>query len=88
MPKVIDKVAAIVHYVDGRTEEGYFNHPCQPGGQYQSQFTTLWKDEGLETFINLAHVINIEQSIIYREADSNNGLKVKDFATRRCFLKG
>lgn len=88
MPKVIDKVAAIVHYVDGRTEEGYFNHPCQPEGQYQSQFTTLWKGEGLETFINLAHVINIEQSIIYREADSNNGLKVKDFATRRCFLKG
>lgn len=74
MPKVIDKVAAIVHYVDGRTEEGYFNHPCQQGGQYQSQFTTLWKEDGLETFINLDHVINIEQSIIYREADISQGI--------------
>ncbi|CAH3643553.1 TPA: hypothetical protein ACNVTV_005062 [Citrobacter freundii] len=87
MPKVIDKVAAIVHYVDGRTEEGYFSSPLQ-GGQYQSQFVTLRKEDGVETFINLSHVINIEQSTIYREGDSNHGLKVKDFATRRCFLKG
>ncbi|MCK6836239.1 hypothetical protein L8S32_05120 [Enterobacter asburiae] len=67
MPKVIDKVAAIVHYVDGRTEEGYFNYPIQHGGQYQPQFVTLWKRDGLETFINLSHVISIDQSITYRE---------------------
>lgn len=52
-----------------QTEEGYFTHPCQPGGQYQPQFATLWKEDGLESFINLAHVINIEQSILYREGD-------------------
>ncbi len=83
MPKLIDKVAAIVHYVDGRTEEGYFNSPCRPGGQYQSQFTTLWKEDGVEILINLAHVINIKQSVIYREADDSHGLTIKDFSVGR-----
>lgn len=69
MAKVIDRVAAIVHYVDGRTEEGYFCFPCRPGGQNQLQFATLWKEDGAETFINLDHVISIEQSILYREGD-------------------
>lgn len=82
MPKLIDKVAAIVHYVDGRTEEGYFCIPCQPAGQNQRQFATLWKEDGTETFINLYHVISIDQSILYREADDiigrdgNWGVKV------------
>lgn len=83
MPKVIDKVAAIVRYVDGRAEEGYFNFPCQPGGQHQRQFATLWKEDGIETFMNLDHVISIEQSIIYREVDDNSGLTLRDFSLPR-----
>ncbi|WP_159124713.1 hypothetical protein [Enterobacter roggenkampii] len=85
MPKLIDKVAAIVRYVDGRTEEGYFNFPCQPGGQHQRQFATLWKEDGAETFINLYHVISIEQSILYREGDVDGAQNQRPFSLGRCF---
>lgn len=76
MGKVIDKVAAIVHYVDGRTDDGYLNYPVQPGDQ--SQFATLWKEDDTEIFINLSHVINIEQKIIFREGNDNHGIKIID----------
>lgn len=76
MPKLIEKVAAIVHYVDGRTDEGYFTYPVQPGGQYQSQFATLWKEDGVEIFINLSHVISIDQKTIFRDGTGDYGIKV------------
>ena len=76
MAKVIERVVAVVNYVDGRTDDGYFTYPIQPGGQYQSQFATLWKEDGVEIFINLSHVINIDQKIIFRDGEDNHGIKV------------
>lgn len=67
MVKIIDKVAAVVHYVDGRTDDGYFQMPIRVGGQYPQQFTTLRKDDDVEVLVNLSHVINIEQKIILKE---------------------
>ena len=75
MAKIIEKVAAVVHYVDGRTEEGYFRLPVRATG-YPGEFATLMKEDDVHVFINLSHVINIDQKIIFRDGDDNHGIKV------------
>ena len=67
MPRVIDKIAAIVHYVDGRKDEGYFAFPVRTGGQCPQQYTTLRKDDEIDVLVNLSHVISIEQKTIFKE---------------------
>ena len=66
MSKIIDKVAAIIHYVDGRKDEGFLPCPARHSGQCPAEFITLTKEGGIEVFINLSHVISIEQAISYR----------------------
>lgn len=66
MMKIIEKVAAIVHYVDGRTDEGFFGFPVAFSGPHRNQFPTLIKEDGVETLVNLNHVISIDQSIIFK----------------------
>lgn len=67
MAKIIDKVAAVVYYVDGRTDDGYFQMPITVGGQYPQQYANLIKGDEVEILVNLSHVISIEQKIIFRE---------------------
>lgn len=65
--KIIEKVACLVHYTDGGTDDGYIAFPLRVGGQLSVRFFTLTKDNGVELLINLAHVSRVEQSIIYKE---------------------
>ena len=67
MAKIIDKVAAVVHYVDGRTDDGYFELPVRVGGQYPQHYATLMKGDEVEVLVNLFHAISIEQKIIFKE---------------------
>lgn len=70
MPMVIDKVAAVFHYIDGRTEEGYLPIPLSRRGQFEVGHVTLSKEGDVEVFINMAHVISVEQKILYRNFNS------------------
>lgn len=67
MPRVIEKVAAIAHLADGRTEEGYFRVPIRVPVGEGGQFYTMYKDDGVEVLINLNQIISIDQKVIYRE---------------------
>lgn len=90
MPKVIDRVAVIFHYVDGRTEEGYLPCPLSRHGQYEMNHVILSKEDDVEVFINMTHVINAEQKILYREFDAQtySEKNKRDFSTKRTFIDG
>lgn len=64
--KIVDKILAVIHYVDGRTDEGFLRSPVETTGQYPQTSATLMKDGDVMVFVNLSHVINIEQKFIYK----------------------
>ncbi len=67
MPIVIEKVAAVVRYIDSRVDEGYIPLPLRCSGQSRPQSITLTREDGIEIYINLDHVVSIEQATITRE---------------------
>ena len=67
MAKVIDKVAVLVHYVDGESDVGFARLPVSVTGQQPSEYFTVTREDGIEVLINLRHVIRLEQNIIYKE---------------------
>lgn len=67
MPRVIEKVAVIVHYVDGKSDEGFIPFPLVSGGQVPIKFFTLSRIDDTEVLVNLIHTIRVEQSIIFKE---------------------
>jgi len=67
MPKIIDKVACIVHYIDGRSDEGFTRLPLSYRGQADTEYFSLSREDGTEVLVNLKHTIRVEQSIIHKE---------------------
>lgn len=67
MAKTIEKVALLVHYIDGSSDIGFSSFPVSVTGQQPSEYFTLWREDGIEVLVNLRHVIRLEQSIIYKE---------------------
>ncbi|KAA1280230.1 hypothetical protein DXF85_02830 [Citrobacter pasteurii] len=67
MPRVIEKVAVIVHYTDGKSDEGFIPLPLASGGQAKVEFFMLNRVDDTSVLVNLLHVIRVEQSIILKE---------------------
>lgn len=67
MPKVIEKVAVIAHYIDGNSDCGFVRLPVGAARQDSGEYFTLDREDGTEVLVNLRHVIRVEQSIIYKE---------------------
>lgn len=83
MAYIIEKVAVIVHYIDGKTDEGFIHSPIRPYGQIKQEFFTLTMAENVEVLVNLSHVIRVEQSIIYRESKNDQPHKDRDLRPGR-----
>lgn len=67
MARVIDRVACIVHYIDGRSDEGFIRLPLSYRGQEHTEYFSLNRVDGTEVLVNLKHTIRVEQSIIHKE---------------------